>query len=348
MIKYIRGFLVRLMATLRGRPRTIPQIEWSDKSIVHNVFRLYEVVFGRDLGADGSGIRCESVTGIDEYGNYFRKTFTFEARCAYIETDIRQFVRKWASARLVFRPVYIEVPVFAFVGQHGGRWNTVRTGYSLAIAFDAFTADTTAASPNTVSHTCTGSNGWLNTIIFTSTVSQVMSSVTYNSAALTQGSDRGTQDPSMGYYANEIWYKASPTTGSNTLSYSWTGGGNVFAYAASYSGVTNTSLGGKSSIEDASGTTFNTTLTATGGGWVIWGGSGDGSLPTGVTTGSMRASVGSHWCLADSNGTVSAGSYAFGYTNSSGTKGSINGLEFGVAAAGAPKYVGFFSMTEKA
>jgi hypothetical protein len=309
--------LAKILCEITGVPRYKPDIEWSSKSWTHNVFRVYEMIFWRR-----EGIRCEAMTGITEDGRYFYRAFTFEAKCAKVETYIRQYFAVLASVRV---HVYEVAPQFGVVRAFP---------YSLAIAFDAKSVDSTqVASPKTWSHTCTGSNGWLNLIAWTG-LATTPTAADYNSVSATLGSGPGTQNPGVGYYQSSIFYLASPSTGSNTASHSWTGGGNGFGYATSYSGVTSTGIGGKSSINDSSGTTFDSTLTAVGGGWVVWCGSGDGSFPTGATTGTLRSTAGSQWCLADSNGVVSAGSYAFGYTNSSGANGGINGMEFGVAASG--------------
>src|SRR5205085_12355012 len=87
----LRYLLLKIMAVVTGAPRYVTDVEWSSKSWTHNVFRLYELSFGRRWG-----IRPEltSALGIDEKG---RETVTyqfhsFEAIVAHIEARIRGLV----------------------------------------------------------------------------------------------------------------------------------------------------------------------------------------------------------------------------------------------------------------
>lgn len=316
ILRLIHSIIPNVLALFTGARYLPKEFEFTWHSLTHDIFRVYEFIFWRK-----KGIRRESISWVDEDGNWGYKAFTFEAKCAYFETAVRSRFRQFASVRILVE----EQIALSTIGIR------IPLGYSFAIAFDAYSVSTGSASSNTCSHTATGSNGWANSHTYLGTNAQTVTGVTYNSAAMTLGVANGSI-PQNGYYGTSIYCKAAPSTGAQNVVSSWSGGGNAFQYVASYTGVTNTGIGGSNSIEDTSGTTFNSSLTATGGGWVTWSGAGDGSYPSGVTTGAMRSTTGSQWCLADSNGTVAAGSYAYGYTNGSGTKGGISGVEFGIAS----------------
>jgi hypothetical protein len=302
---------------VRGK-RYFPEVTWSEKLWTHNVFRVYEQIFGRRVG-----IRCEAGTHIAVDGTTTRRNFTFEAYCADYETRIRSFFKELASIRV---EAYQLAPVM----------RGLPSPYLFAIAFGAFTKLAPGTSPTNGTVTVSGSDTFLIDGAGFDKSSQVFTAVSYNSAALTLGIADGSV-AGQGYYAFDIWYKASPSTGANSLSGTFTGGGTAFQYALQYTGVTDPGITGSVSGEDASGTTFTQDIvTSVANGWVCWFGSGNGSLPTGTNgVGSMRSTVpAADWCAADSNGTVGATTTTVGYTNSSGTKGGVSALGFGASATG--------------
>lgn len=344
-----RQIIPEIMAFLTSHPRYLPKdIEWSPKSWTHNVFRVYEMIFWRR-----EGIRQEFAVWQNKDGSVHRKTFTVEAAIAYFETDVREFVASFKPQRdglghLTISPIQIQnlkqvgrvmvMGMFAFLGTTHGLPMIM-----LAIAFGAYTKGTGSTSPNTLSVTTSGSDRWLNSCSFRNGNGQTVTGTTYNSVAMTSpGTD--TSLPNNGYYGADLWYLANPTTGANNLVTAWTGGSNVFQYALGYTGVVNTGISGQSSgqVSYSGLAAFRSFTPSAANGWVCWFGSGDGSQPAAVynLTGTMRSTVpSSDWCAADSNGTVAVSAVSYGYTNGSGSVGSLSILGFGIASAAGPANV---------
>src|SRR5258708_3994341 len=209
----------RITKTRRYRP----EILWSQKSWTHNIFRSYEYVFGR-----AEGIRRESsVAVITEHGRYveYIQVFTFEACCAYIETYIRAFLqRNFLPLRL------ITVNFIRVDGTHIQMpWMT------FAIAFDASAVGTTTAtSPITGTHTCTGSNLMLAVGSGNTATSPTISTPTYSSVSM---SLVGAQQTNVANMA-AMYFLVAPATGANTVSIAFGGTTPDCNYnSVSYSGV---------------------------------------------------------------------------------------------------------------
>lgn len=131
--------LLTLAEFFTGKERYFPPIEWSRKSLIHNLFRTFEYFCGR-----ASGVRKESVT----YFTYKkgrltlrREFFTWEARLAYAEAFLRE------------RAEYL-VPFFITLFKPS-------LGFTLAIAAITRDASSSGYEDNistslTFSQTCTG------------------------------------------------------------------------------------------------------------------------------------------------------------------------------------------------
>lgn len=259
--------------------------EWSE-SLVYNIFRVYEYLFGRR-----AGIRFESSSWLDN-GKEYHQFGTWESLFVYGEHLLRTF---FTVPKLGFKVV--RLPAYAL--PIGG---SMQSPFRFAIAFDNAQA---TASTTTLSCTVTGSNMYM----FASNMfsgSGSATTATYNSVAMTSSATViwiGASNPQNGMYL------ANPSTGTNTMSFTNSGGGNV---ANSYSGVnqgspdnyfTNTSAGTTISIN------FNT---ATAGCWAVMFTSGQNNTPTAGTNATGRsinnagASTPSSW---DSNGTIATGGF---------------------------------------
>lgn len=141
-IKSLKCILPALLVLLTGNKRYEPEIKWSKKSWTHNIFRVYESIFWRR-----HGIRAEITTTYDGK-NVIHQAHTFEGACALIETWIRNAFK--------FKLVKVWIPQFSSpMGLP-----VQNMAYRFAIAFDvaASAVGALSASPNTFSHTCTGSN----------------------------------------------------------------------------------------------------------------------------------------------------------------------------------------------
>lgn len=248
-----------LMAKLSGKPRYRPEIIWSKKSWVHNVFRLYELIFWRRVG-----IRAESSTslGVDEHG---RKTvkhefYTYEALFAHIEILIRRALsREWIS-------VEITSWQFALPAQPG----SIRIPHlTFAIALDASaTGSASVTSPITWSHTVTGSNPLIAIGGGAGGVSTQanFTAASYNSVAATKAD---SQQLTTAGNVDEVslWFLGSPSTGANTVSMTATLGsspglgGNSTSYTGAQSGSTK-DASGKTTATTSGDKTFTVTTVA--------------------------------------------------------------------------------------
>lgn len=307
-----------VMSIATQHPRYLPEIEWSDKSITHNVFRVYEMLFWRRYG-----IRAE-MTAIP--GRQF--FHSFESACAYAESRIRG---------LVPAPVKIWIPQLAtpmggFIPQ---------SPFLFAIAFDAAANGGTAGS--SWSHTCTGSNR----VIFaanTSLQSVGTPSATYAAVSLTQV-NQATTGPAN--YRQNLFYLAAPTTGANTLAL---GGSNRIGASSSYSGASQTGIPDNSNTGSNSTTSLTiATTTIADNCWVVMGmtteSSSNDSQTAGAsttqrsTTGTLDSSVGG---IYDNNAAKTpAGSVSLIVTHG-GTTPGMAGVTASFAPPGAASNTGFF------
>lgn len=120
-----------------------------------------------------------------------------------------------------------------------------------------------STSPWDVSLDCTGAN-YLVVIVWQPLITSPSFSVTYNSVSLTQQINRTLANPAAAQnWGMSAWTLASPTTGTNTLSLSWTGSSQqspwyMDAYALSGADQTTPVLGTTSIHEIHSGGTSAT------------------------------------------------------------------------------------------
>lgn len=194
----MRKILPFILASLTNHPRELVthaiDFEWSNNLWIHNIFRVYEMLFGRRAGIRPSV--ASSPRG--------QIAFDFEALCALGETYVRALIKR-LSPKIVIIPQL----QLALINQQVGFMP-----YRFAIAFDTATAKGSPpmTSALTFSHTCTGSNltfcmgGGMNAASTTSPTA------TYNSVSLTVFTLQNTT--SWGF----VGYLPSPATGANTAS----------------------------------------------------------------------------------------------------------------------------------
>ena len=231
-------FVPKLLAKITGKPRYLPKIVWSDKSFVHNFFRVYETIFWRRYG-----IRPElSLSwGLDKNGRLIlvHNFFTFEAILAYVEGVIRN------GFGHILKPFKIFIPKLST--NDGISFDS---GILFAIAFDAAGAadrwGTGSSSSITISLTVSGSDRFI--MGATSTNQSVTpTAMAYNSDSLS------SIDSVVGGDAPDIYAYGliAPDTGTNNLVVTLsTSTIYIFGKAVSYTGVDQT---------DAVGTTFEVT-----------------------------------------------------------------------------------------
>jgi len=146
--------LPAFMTIVTGKSRYLPDIEWSSESWTHNIFRVYEMLFWRQVG-----VRVESSLYSDTDGNNVYQFYTVEALLAHTEYQLRNIFRL---------PKFKFVPVSEL--QYAtplGSFPTPRPIFNFAIAYDNAVLDssgsTNITTHTTANFTVTGSNITLTT-----------------------------------------------------------------------------------------------------------------------------------------------------------------------------------------
>lgn len=237
--------LPNLLVLLTQAPRYKPEVNWSDKSWVHNFFRFYELIFWRKRG-----IRAEASTTVRlENGRKIIQVelYSFESVFAHLEMLIRNLFKvRWLNVRI--ESLQFAIPV-----------NTAQVlipVVSLAIALDiADTGASTVTSPLTWSHTSTGSNLLIAICPAAySSLTTAFGAVSYAGAAATSAREDSETTAALKTRSG-IFLKGGAASGANTVSVAFTGSSpNCAAAAISYSGAQSTST-----ADAVNGTTATTT-----------------------------------------------------------------------------------------
>ena len=306
-------FFLRILN--RQRMQAGVDFRWSDRSWTHNIFRLYEVIFGRAYGENGTGdtIRAEMSAWKDKDGQVYQVAHSFEAGCALAETYIRDYLASWK-----FVPFKVYVPVL----QTPQGFPVFTSPYLFAIAF--VTSAGTGNNNTPLALTVSGSNTFLH--VFTiGDNTDTLSGISYNSIAMTfinkiqNNSDRWTYS----------YGQVAPTTGTNNITVSGTSFNECGAMQ--YSGCAQTGQPDSSgtNVTASSGATFSvaTTVVASN----CWTSNGIyGGVWTSELSGSTGRSITGHR-LRDSNGTVGTGSQSLGFNCNAGNL--ICGITISIAPA---------------
>lgn len=231
-IKAIRSprlVLPALMAIITQHERYIPEVEWNSKLITYNVFRVYELIFGRR-----DGIKAEaSVTAEQIDGRLYEVHYlhSFEATLVYLECRFYAFL-KGLLPEMRLEKVYI--PAFSPAG-FGSFMDPKVKPYYFAIAFGAETQGSVSGSTTLTftSPTVSGSNTFGALTVFTQT-DLTISSVTWNAVSAT--SIAGVTNDSANERI-EMWYIIAPAAGANNIVMTRSGATNAMnGYASYYSG----------------------------------------------------------------------------------------------------------------
>ncbi len=186
----------------------------------------------------------------DGNGGTIYACHSWESVFALTET----FIREWFAWRPLI-PVQIWIPVL----RTPQGIPIFSSPYIFAIAFDATSVGvTTGTTPLTFSHTCTGSNLMLSVGVgLRASTSPVINTPTYNSVSMSLvGSQQLNNVIKVALY-----FQTGPTTGSNTVSCGFSGGGqDCNAAAVSYSGVNQS---GQPDASNGSTGAANATVTVT-------------------------------------------------------------------------------------
>lgn len=277
---------------ITGKPRYIPEKSKTSNSVVYNIFRKFESVFGRKYG-----VRIEAMAEVDENAKVIsREFFTLEAKLVYYEGELRYAIRMFLEA-------------FGFVPQIFFPQLNFQRG---AIGYDNHLYDGSGSFAYTVS----GSDPFL---IFcgNADLTDTGETITYNGVAGTTVAKTGTGD--RWGYMNIL---AAPATGSNTLSVS--GPSLKRGWATSYSGTKQTGQPDSSHVDTGSSATYTAATTVVDSDcWLFTYFNGQGANPTAGTGSTLRGTAYASCGNFDSNGAVGTGSQSMSFETATGANGMI-------------------------
>lgn len=234
------------------KKRYIPDIEWSGgKLITHDVFRLFERIFGRKFGIRAeASVRAEYVDGkIIQHQEFY----TMEAFLVFCECAVRKYIKN-----LEFGFEFIELPVFQFAGvlpqQEGIRIPIFKFAIAnTSTVVNGFTSNGTSC---TISLTTSGSDRAAIGCIWTWNAANTYTSTTYAGSTMTELGNRAA-DGSGSFI--RLTGKHNATTGTNNLISNTSGNMQHISTAASYSGVNSTSAAAAFPDTATSGTSSGVT-----------------------------------------------------------------------------------------
>lgn len=195
-----------------------PKIEWSKNSWTHNVFRFFELLFGRKYG-----IRREMTAEASFNKGKVTVTYTchtFEAFCSLIEQYIRGLIPR-------------KLPVRLYIPQLATTSPLQPTPFLFAIAFDNSGEGSGSGVTNfSFNFTTSGSDrGMVGNTVAHSTSN--FTSITYNSVAMSTAGSA----VSGGTLTLVATYLNAPSTGSNSVVTTWDASDTMVTIVASYTGV---------------------------------------------------------------------------------------------------------------
>lgn len=330
----LRRIIPTIIARITGKKRYLPVIEWSSKLWTYNIFRFYEMIFGRKVG-----IAVEMTSTAYRYKGKVYVTYqawSFESKIALCEQVIREMIislSKLRTPRIVL--VYDYMPMYN-MGNSLRLPAIVPSPYRFAIAFDSTSASTSpgsSTSPLTWTHTCTGSNLFMAIGAMGESASRA-TAVSYNSVSATQ---IGTfETDSAGNSEQTFWRLFAPSTGANTVSVTHNAG-NTYCVSTSYSGVNQSALDSNAqghTTVDATSYAKTTTVVASNC-WLVGCASterdaGCGTLS--MSVGTLRGSSGNirntssqfGGIVGDSNGTVGTGAQSLTFNSTTSNHWTTN------------------------
>lgn len=317
--------LTHIAANFSG-PRYRPKIEWARDNWTHNVFRVFELLFGRKLE-----LRREMAV-VHDGQNVYRFFFTWEAAIAHAEACVRSFLKSWKLEK-----VYFAVPSLVPAGMPGFRQYS---GYVFAIARTDFEIDNGASgsATRTVTMTASGSDRVLTAFPYNDNASLTVSSKTYDSVDL--GTVVGSTSTANGTFRSYLLVAPSTTSNAN-LSITYSSTSYLFFNAVLYSGGAQSgqALAHGEASNAASAASITTTVTVVNANAWIAGASrhDNGGTITGTNdfTAVGSSSVNGTQTL-DTNTTVATGSRTVGSTSSANGGRYLVAIEVDVVSAAGP------------
>ncbi len=250
--------LPKILAVLTRHDRDIVvagvDFQWSDNLWTPNIFRVYELIFGRRLDKNGGSIRAASKGWIDsEEGVFYQFGIAFEDNVALVEASIRQF---FANFRLPkFKLVYF--PVLTFQTPNGMTISRqMLIPYRFAIAIDNTGSVQDSAHPESFNFLFTGSNGLLTLTGVNTAAGEWPTNTTYNSVNMTQDTYNANSHINSGSNDTAFYSLRGPSTGTNAVGIAWTGSPIVYGITvASYTGVSQGAYDNSNAVDSGTGTT---------------------------------------------------------------------------------------------
>lgn len=313
----LEKILPYILATLtqHNRQKVVVGVDfqWSKDSWVHNLFRLYELVFWRR-----EGLRREMSTSFDGI-NVIHHFYTWEAAIAHGEGLVREFLRTFKVPALV----WVAVPQFVPVGAGAAAFSPFP--YVLAIARDATggtNRDSNGAATTTLtfSQTVTGSN-----LIFiggfSHQVNEALTSMKWNTSETFVSAVDVFNTGSL--FRVQLLYLINPTTGTHNVVTIWpTSTTQIWVNGMSYSGANQSgqpdSTASNFNTSNQTSITTTTTVVASNCWLVGYGHSQQTSMSAGAGTSInvVNSIINGTMLGVDSNGTVGTGSQSLIITSS--------------------------------
>lgn len=309
-----------------------PEIIWKKKHWVHNIFRAYEMVFGRKYG-----IRAEAschTTYKDGQVVSTHQFFTVEAFLAHMEQRVRQFFKQPH-----FKVVRVPVPELAFAGVPYRK-----PIYTYAIAFGAYEGKIGGPGTSLASDTITVSGSDVNgAVLEWAADGRTISSAAWNTVSLTalSSSPQTNGGPSNVYG----YWIPSPTTG--TITGTLSGVAEWSVSCAYYTGCDTAALDAQTVFANAGTMSLTSALTTVdANSWAIMMGRDNyGTTITESTNCTSRGEEAQGTFLYDSNGSTGGGSYSQTVTDTNSAY--ISGFQISFAPSGGgggPTFIPIVSM----
>ena len=347
-----RRILPRIMATLTGKPRLAVHVgenfDWNRNVWSYNIFRVYEILFGREanINPDGSlcmAIRAEGASGKNADGSEWHVSYTWENSIVRFECWLRALAKVRIRVRLNFPEIRVFNKLSFFpqlvLAGNGRILEKKRSPFLFAIALDV--ASGFSAYSDTLAHTITGSNPLLYAMSDGDGQTTIPDpwTCTWGGVSMSDALS-GNQDAPGSDRWKKVWLLGAAATGSANI----VAAGSTFNMlgAISYSGAQSSST--KDSGNVGTGTadplTVATTVVASNC-WLV--GTFDVVNAAGSGT-TMRGAKKDNFQNCDSNGTVSTGSQSLSVdkVNSGNSIGLVLSIAPYVAPLITDKFFPFF------
>jgi len=231
--------------------RYVPDIEWSGcKLITHDVFRLFERIFGRKFGIRAESSASSAFIKKQEAVRY--EFYTVEAFLTFCECKVREYLKSFD-----FSFEFVELPVFQYAGllpqQESVRIPIFKFAIANTSTANSFTASGTTCS---ISLTTSGSDRAVIGAVWTWNAANTYTSSTYAGVTATELVSRAADG--SGSFIRLVGVH-NATTGANNFISNTSGNMQHFVSVASYSGVESASAAAAFPDTETSGTSAGVT-----------------------------------------------------------------------------------------